>query len=112
MSNEIEIKDFSYKLYGAKKDGGLISGRDAWLANFDGKDVEYRHRDFLKGEWQDFAGEIWDKEELTSGFYIFRVKPTKPVITMLNKDWSVTYSFHDQDARKEFMDKVEGYLNV
>lgn len=93
----------------------LISGRDAWLANFDGEEVEYKDRENINERWFDFNdGTIWNSNELKSGFYEFRIKPkaVKPVITMLNKDWSVTYSFHDQDKRKEFMDKVEGLMDV
>ncbi|MDV7446130.1 hypothetical protein R4514_05095 [Acinetobacter baumannii] len=55
-----------------EKDPALISGRDAWLANFDGIEVEYRRS---TGSWFDFGEESWSSEDLKSGTYEFRLKP-------------------------------------
>lgn len=57
------------------QDPALISGRDAWLANFDGIEVEYRRSTNEKSNWYNFAKEEWTNEELKSGPYEFRLKP-------------------------------------
>ncbi len=58
-----------------EKAPALISGRDAWLANFDGIEVEYRRSTNEKSNWYNFAKEEWTNEELKSGPYEFRLKP-------------------------------------
>ncbi|WP_151687308.1 hypothetical protein [Acinetobacter nosocomialis] len=55
------------------KDPTLISGRDAWLANFDGKDVEFNNK--LDDKWHPFNSETWECEELKGDSYLFRLKP-------------------------------------
>lgn len=51
----------------------MISGRDAWLALFDGKDVEYLA---LSGTiWGDLKLDDWEINDLKSDLYKFRLKP-------------------------------------
>lgn len=51
----------------------LISGREAWLANFDGEQVWVSRSS--NNQWFPFGDEDWTVEELKSGTYKFRIKP-------------------------------------
>lgn len=56
------------------QDPALISGRDAWLASFDGEHVQYRVRS-SNDEWDGFNPQDWLIEDLKSNAYEFRLKP-------------------------------------
>lgn len=57
------------------QDPALITGRDAWLANFDGKKVQFKNVGTCDDQWYSFESENWDLEDLKSDSYQFRLKP-------------------------------------
>lgn len=99
------------------QDPALISGADAMIAAIDGKDVEYEWIEG-SGNWRSFNDEEWSAEDLKSGGYKFRFKPTtltvnaelpKPSnVTLHNQNYSVTYEFKSREERNAFADKLRG----
>lgn len=98
----------------------LISGRDAWLANFDGKSVQFRN---ICGnpQWFPFESENWDNEDLKCSAYEFRIKPKTITINgveivapfdpkvgqyvwFISDDWGCGYSGceHKEDSSYNF----------
>lgn len=98
----------------------LISGRDAWLANFDGEHVQYKVRS-SNDEWDSFKPEDWLIEDLKSNDYEFRLKPKTITINgveivapfdpkvgqyvwFISDDWGCGYSGceHKEDSSYNF----------
>lgn len=74
-SRAVNIKTANLIKKGNEKDPTLISGRDAWLADFDGKKVQFKNIGTGNDQWFPFESENWDHEDLKSGSYQFRLKP-------------------------------------
>ncbi|MEI5698685.1 hypothetical protein WBV14_04095 [Acinetobacter baumannii] len=100
------------------QDPALISGADAMIAAIDGKDVEYEWIEG-SGNWRSFNDEEWSAEDLKSGGYRFRIKPTtlkvnaelpKPSreFQQNTEVYAVTYEFKTREERNAFADKLRG----
>lgn len=100
------------------QDPALISGADAMIAAIDGKDVEYEWIEG-SGNWRSFNDEEWSAEDLKSGAYRFRLKPTtltvnaelpKPQKETQHNSlvYAVTYEFKSREERNAFADKLRG----
>lgn len=96
----------------------LISGADAMIAAIDGKDVEYEWIEG-SGNWRSFNDEEWSAEDLKSGGYRFRLKPTTLTVNaelpkperefqQNTEIFSVTYEFKTREERNAFADKLRG----
>ncbi|WP_198080486.1 hypothetical protein, partial [Acinetobacter calcoaceticus] len=100
------------------QDPSLISGADAMIAAIDGKDVEYEWIEG-SGNWRSFNDEEWSAEDLKSGEYRFRLKPTTLTVNAeLPKPhketqhnslvYAITYEFKTREERNAFADKLRG----
>ncbi len=106
------------KLIHRPQDSALISGAEAMIAAIDGKDVEYEWIEG-SGNWRSFNDEEWSAEDLKSGGYRFRIKPTtlkvNAELLKPNKEtqhnslvYAVTYEFKTREERNAFADKLRG----
>ncbi|MFJ0195308.1 hypothetical protein Q4307_14425 [Acinetobacter baumannii] len=100
------------------QDPDLISGADAMIAAIDGKDVEYEWIEG-SGNWRSFNDEEWSAEDLKSGGYRFRIKPTTLTVNaelpkpsrefqQNTEVYAVTYEFKTREERNAFADKLRG----
>ncbi|MDC4306276.1 hypothetical protein NQ624_08470 [Acinetobacter baumannii] len=97
-------------------DPALISGREAWLAFFDGLHVQWSEID--REAWFNFKEEDWNTHSLKNDGFIFRLKPQTiklndvevpaPIKTGVESDSGVLVLFKNNEDRDKFL-KAMGY---